>query len=207
MNCIPLKLCRPGFLYWVRARNISIGIFDDSINGFHGRREKFGAVYVDVEYHHDLQNHIASAVPVRELEEAPIGILKRPEEEILSYLEAASRRFDVQRMFIEMRIAQGESVWLPDLDSYPDLKERYLREVDPRTRDEIEADGRADEAAIAAEMQKAYPGRRKYLMESDFPNDPEGFKAWREVFRRVVHEVNAKRKASIRQRLNTLSGK
>ena len=71
---IALEDCKDRFLYRLKSRNLSFGVFNKKQNGFVGIREKFGARYLATEYHYDTGAPFGTACPLEELEEMPVGL-------------------------------------------------------------------------------------------------------------------------------------
>ena len=71
---IALEDCKDRFLYRLKSRNLSLGVFNKKRNGFVGIREKFGARYLATEYHYDTGAPFGTAQPLEELEEMPAGL-------------------------------------------------------------------------------------------------------------------------------------
>lgn len=75
VGAIQLIECIPGHLYWLRSRNLALGVFKDTDNGFVGVREKFYSLYLFTEYHHDTGPPFGTATPVEDLGPCPIADL------------------------------------------------------------------------------------------------------------------------------------
>lgn len=71
---IALEDCKDRFLYRLKSRNLSLGVFNKERKGFVGIREKFGARYLATEYHYDTGAPFGTACPLEELEEIPAGL-------------------------------------------------------------------------------------------------------------------------------------
>lgn len=71
---LPLTACRDGYLYLIKCRNLSIGIYKIETKSFYGIRTKFNNRFIDDEYHWDLGEPFGTCKPVKELEKCPILI-------------------------------------------------------------------------------------------------------------------------------------
>jgi hypothetical protein len=91
-NYIPLDECKHGYLYHIRSRNLTFGVFSKAISGFLGIREKFESRYVFAEYHHDTGPPYGTVWPKKELEEYT-GIISEGSREMFDYLEDAEYRY------------------------------------------------------------------------------------------------------------------
>jgi len=75
---MPIKDCRPGYLYHINARNASYGIYKDKESAFEIARTKwpdFDPFLFD-EYHYDTGAPYGTVLPIKELEKCPDDILK-----------------------------------------------------------------------------------------------------------------------------------
>lgn len=72
---IPLKDCKPGYLYRLRARNILYGVYNGK-QSFIGIRDKFNNQYLDAELHYEASRHFGTATPLEELVQCPIEDLR-----------------------------------------------------------------------------------------------------------------------------------
>ena len=64
---IPLEACKHRGVYRIKARNITIGVFDEPWKTFIGIREKWGRRFLDREYHWDCGPPHGTATPLEEL--------------------------------------------------------------------------------------------------------------------------------------------
>ena len=64
---IPVSDCKIGYLYSLRSRNLTLGVFTIS-NTFIGIRQKFDDRFLDYELHHDKRG---TATPLLELGKVP----------------------------------------------------------------------------------------------------------------------------------------
>lgn len=71
----PLEECQQGGLYYLRANNLSFGIYIAEIEGFVGIRRKLGTAYLFVEYHFDYSSVIGTAQPITLLSNCPESLL------------------------------------------------------------------------------------------------------------------------------------
>ena len=62
-NWLPIEKCIHGGLYRIRARNFSIGVYDEKRQIFIGIREKFGDRYLFPEHYRDLDRHSGTVKP------------------------------------------------------------------------------------------------------------------------------------------------
>lgn len=70
---IKLNDCVDRILYSLKARNISVGVFDKESGSFIGIRSKFGNRYLDSENHWDAPTY-ASCKPLKAISELPTHI-------------------------------------------------------------------------------------------------------------------------------------
>lgn len=68
---IPLDRCKDGVVYEIRSRNLVVGVFVKDTGGFIGIREKFGSLYLFMEYHHDTGAPFGTVRPLKKLGMAP----------------------------------------------------------------------------------------------------------------------------------------
>jgi len=75
---IPIKDCKPGYLYRVDCRNASFGIFKTEDSAFEIARTKWPDFipFLFDEYHYDTGAPYGTALPIKELEKCPDDILK-----------------------------------------------------------------------------------------------------------------------------------
>lgn len=64
---IPLKDCKKGYVYKIRARNFRVAVFDGKF-GFIGIRQKFNDRYLFTEYHHEIGPPFGTVIPKEKLE-------------------------------------------------------------------------------------------------------------------------------------------
>lgn len=76
-HSIPMSECRNGWVYRINSRNLSFGVFVTADNSFIGIRTKFGARFLDSEYHYDTGAPFGTVHPKEELEAAPPGLQLR----------------------------------------------------------------------------------------------------------------------------------
>jgi len=112
---ISLKDCKDGYLYLIRARNSSLGIFSEEHNGFIISREKFGFNYLFIEYHFSMSKTFGTATPLEELEKVPMeiksGLEYRTQKELLEYLNSKETEY-------QDRIGKYRTAW------YEEVKKR-----------------------------------------------------------------------------------
>lgn len=100
-NRIPLSECRHGGLYRIDARNFSLGVFNEHLQGFIGIREKFFDYFLFTEYHWDTGAPYGTVSPLEFLEMCP----HNPMEQIV----APATQEDVDRQ-ISPKIKVGEVI-------------------------------------------------------------------------------------------------
>ena len=91
---IPLKDCKKGYFYRIRARNFQVGIFDGN-TGFIGIREKFGDRYLVTEYHWDIGAPLGTVRPVKEL--GIYGMDFSDEEKMFEFLKPIQEKINEER--------------------------------------------------------------------------------------------------------------
>jgi len=74
MNYLSLDQCRDRYLYRLRSRNLSVGVYNAQTKGFTGIRQKFGDEFLDTEYHWDTGAPHGTACPIEELKPLPSDI-------------------------------------------------------------------------------------------------------------------------------------
>jgi hypothetical protein len=74
MEGIPLKKCKNRFLYRIHSRNLEFGVFNESLSGFTGIREKARDLFLFTEYHRDTGSDCGTVNPLEELEPMPEGM-------------------------------------------------------------------------------------------------------------------------------------
>ena len=72
---IPLSMCADGWLYEIKSRNLTLGVFRKDKKGFIGIREKFGHEYLFVEDHWDTGAPFGTVKPQKRLERCPVDNL------------------------------------------------------------------------------------------------------------------------------------
>jgi len=89
MDFISLKNCKDRFLYKIRSRNLSLGVFNIATSGFIGIREKFRDLYLFEEYHYDTGAPHGTVHPLEKLELLPEDIVLN---EFLGTVDYRTRR-------------------------------------------------------------------------------------------------------------------
>jgi len=89
MERIALVDCKDRMLYRIFSRNLGLGVFNQSNNGFIGIRNKFGRNYLFTEYHYDCGPPFGTVSPDEELEMAPLGMSL---ESFLVNIDSLTRR-------------------------------------------------------------------------------------------------------------------
>jgi len=114
---IPLDKCKQGWLYIIKARNASIGIFRERTSDFVISRTKFKDNYLFEEIHYEADASFGTVIPLKEVEEAPFHTTA---EARLAYLnqratELADQIKQAQNEWWEKRKASGSLVTRMDL--------------------------------------------------------------------------------------------
>lgn len=91
---IPIDKCREGWLYWITARNASLGVWRREQLGFEISRYKFGSNYQFVEYHWETGPPHGTATPHLAIERVPDEM---DEGTFLEYMNEAYDRLDLER--------------------------------------------------------------------------------------------------------------
>lgn len=90
MSFIALNECEHGYVYKIRSRNLSMGVFNKESNGFIGIRLKFKYEFLFTEYHWDTGASLGGTVKPIEI------ICKLPEDieikETLDTIDEKSKR-------------------------------------------------------------------------------------------------------------------
>lgn len=71
---IPLSRCKNGVVYEIHSRNLQVGVFVKERAGFIGIREKFGRLYLFMEFHYATGAPYGTARPLKRLRAVPKGI-------------------------------------------------------------------------------------------------------------------------------------
>ena len=102
---LKLQTMKPNYLYLLKARNFSFGIWKENEQGFLGKRYKFGEVFTFTEVHWDASEDFGTAKPLLELEKSPFTqndleynwdspkIAAKLEKDLLGYLEDVEVRY------------------------------------------------------------------------------------------------------------------
>lgn len=75
-----------GKVYKVYARNFKIGVWD-GVSSILGIRYKFNCVFIDKEYHWDLDPHYGTCKPICEIGELPNDISLEENNKIKDFLQ------------------------------------------------------------------------------------------------------------------------
>jgi hypothetical protein len=86
---IPLSDCKHGYVYELKSRNLSTGVFNKEDNGFIGIRLKFNYEFLFTEYHWDTGPPFGTAKPLELLEKIPEDIEMK---ETLGAIDKNSKR-------------------------------------------------------------------------------------------------------------------
>ncbi|MBI1803336.1 MAG: hypothetical protein HY033_04815 [Ignavibacteriae bacterium] len=101
---IPLSDCKHGWLYKIRSRNLTAGVFREDRKGFVGIREKFGCEYLFTEFHWDTGAPFGTVKPNRRLEQCPL-------ENLDEYCERESGKPEVNKpLFDWLMEKEGEHI-------------------------------------------------------------------------------------------------
>lgn len=103
---LTMQTMKPNYLYLLKARNFSLGIWKENEKGFLGRRTKFSDVFTFVELHWDASDDFGTAKPLKELEKSPFvqedletdwtlpdRVIAKRENRLLDYLEFAAIKY------------------------------------------------------------------------------------------------------------------
>lgn len=63
---LTIEECKHGHLYKINSRNLKWGVFNASVKGFIGIREKFGRRYLFTEFHWDTGPPFGTVKPIVE---------------------------------------------------------------------------------------------------------------------------------------------
>lgn len=88
ISCIPVQECIEGYLYKIRARNASFGVFSKP-DVFMIARTKFIDTFL-FEEHHESAEHFGTVYPLEQLEKVPDEILV-DENRLLEFLQKQGR--------------------------------------------------------------------------------------------------------------------
>lgn len=103
-NYIPLEKCEDRYLYRIRSRNLSFGVFNKSCNGFIGIREKFGSRFLFTEFHYDTGRPYGTVAPDEKLIKLPDDIELK---ENLYTIDSVSKRL----VKFDKPVFQGGKGW------------------------------------------------------------------------------------------------
>jgi hypothetical protein len=101
---ISLNECKNGFLYQIKSRNLSFGIFTIKNKGFVGIREKFGREYLFTEYHYETGPPFGTVTPIKEFESVPEEISL---EEIIKTIDNKTNRI----VAFDKPVSEGGKGW------------------------------------------------------------------------------------------------
>ena len=73
---IPMSECKHGWLYKIDSRNLILGVYNETQQGFVGIREKFGNEYLFTEYHWDTGAPFGTVCPQEALEQCPLSDIR-----------------------------------------------------------------------------------------------------------------------------------
>jgi len=73
-NYIPLEKCEDKYLYRIRSRNLSFGVFNKIYDGFIGIRHKFYDKFLFTELHYDTGPPFGTVFPDKKLNKLPDDI-------------------------------------------------------------------------------------------------------------------------------------
>ena len=79
-------MLKDGYLYHIHARNAQYGIWIEKEQAFILPREKFGNVYLFMEYHYDMGEPYGTAKEIMEIEKAPFEDVSMNNHKLLLYL-------------------------------------------------------------------------------------------------------------------------
>ena len=69
---IPIEQCEQGWLYRIYSRNLNLGVYRESDQGFIGIRHKMGTRYLFTEFHWDNGPPFGTANPLELISECPV---------------------------------------------------------------------------------------------------------------------------------------
>lgn len=95
MDYLKVEDLKPGYLYRIKARNGTVGVWDPDKGEFLLSRLKFGSNFVFGEVHWDLDPHFGTVKPLEELEESPFDMEDYSRGELLKYLNKWEHKLDV----------------------------------------------------------------------------------------------------------------
>lgn len=101
MQTIPVEKCRHGYLYAVKARNFTVGLFDETNSSFIGVRHKFNDTFFDMEYHADQGPPYGSCFPLKELRPMPLLFTLRKSywyQFALDVLQLEEKKVDIDKL-------------------------------------------------------------------------------------------------------------
>jgi hypothetical protein len=101
---IALKDCKHGYLYRIKSRNLSVGVFNKDNSSFIGIREKFGSRYLFSEYHRETGPPHGTVSPTEEIGPLPPGVEISERHEIIDSKTRQPISFDVPK-------SQGGKGW------------------------------------------------------------------------------------------------
>lgn len=126
-NNIPLEECEDGYLYWINARNGSLGVFQAELKGFTFIRTKWDDRFLFTEYHWDTGPPLGTARARLKLEKAPIF---GSAEDLFNYLEEVSKiyfrtRLDVtpEKKIQAVICTSNKSVIVGEFDNFDEASD------------------------------------------------------------------------------------
>lgn len=91
---IQLSVCRNRVLYRLHSRNLTLGVFDETRDGFIGVRRKFDSEFLDTEYHWDTGPPHGTAQPLEEITALPPWIRVKERYDTIDRLTGRLVDFD-----------------------------------------------------------------------------------------------------------------
>lgn len=135
ISYLSMDECENGCLYWIAARNASLGIYNSADKSFTISRLKFSSNFLFNELHWETGFPYGTVMPYEKLEKAPVF---SDNEVKLRYLNEAALRYGIERKNLVAAIENKVASVLRHPIMYEDLLEKYpdLKESLEKTRQE-----------------------------------------------------------------------
>jgi calcineurin-like phosphoesterase family protein len=190
-NNIPDAECIDGYLYWISGRNAQVGVYVRESQSFMVPREKFGHVFVDKEYHWDVDPRYGTVKPLQRLERSPF---KSDYEtaDMLAYLQEAEKRYGIERynelVWSFRRLSEGGGLHAANGFSYCDDVDRYISLVGVDVRNPVVAEACSEWSRVELNVRHAMARYRHGIVPepSFFLNHQKSFDEF--LVRKRMHD-------------------
>jgi hypothetical protein len=115
--------CKDGFLYFIDARNASIGIYSKANLGFIISRQKFQSNFLFIEYHWDIgdvqpeMKRYGTASPIKEIGPVPKTINDKKDSSVMKNITNKQVLDYLNRQWKKLKIEREKYLCEPDSKS------------------------------------------------------------------------------------------